>query len=137
MAGERGDRPTPSPNRKGNTVADTTKVRTSINPEEVIEVGAAELLDLTRQGLIHSREGDETWQDAEPVEVESGVITDGLAEQAESGDESRLADNTETGDTEGDKPEAEPVTDEPIVPLADRIKRASKATAAGETEGSK
>lgn len=113
-----------------------TKVRTSINPGEVIEVSDAELLDLSRQGLIHSREGDESWQDAEPIEVESGVITDGLAEQAEGGDESRLAENTETGDTEG-KPEAEPVTDEPIVPLAERVKRATKATAQGETEGSK
>lgn len=133
MALERGDRPTPSPNRKGNTVAET-KVRTSINPGEVIEVSDAELLDLTRQGLIHSREGDEAWQDDEPVEVESGVITDGLTEQAEGGDESRLAENTETGDTEG-KPEVAPVTDEPIEPLAARVKRASKASAQGETEG--
>lgn len=113
-----------------------TKVRTSINPGEVIEVSDAELLDLSRQGLIHSREGDESWQDAEPEQVDSGVITDGYAEQAEGGDESRLAENTETGDTEG-KPEVEPVTDEPIVPLAERVKRATKATAQGETEGSK
>lgn len=114
-----------------------TKVRTSINPGEVIEVSDAELLDLSRQGLIHSREGDESWQDAEPVEVDSGVITDGYAEQAEDGDESRLTENTETGDTEGNKPEVEPVTNEPIVPLAERVKRATKAAAQGETEGSK
>lgn len=53
-----------------------TKVRTTINPGTVLKVEAAELLDLERQGLIKSREGDEGWQDDAPVEVESGVITD-------------------------------------------------------------
>lgn len=93
MAGERGDRPiTATEHERGTTVADTTKVRTTFTPDEVIEVDSAELLDLERQHLIHSREGDEGWQDAEPSETESGVITDGLDEQATTGDAGRTAD---------------------------------------------
>lgn len=38
----------------------TTRIRTTINPREVIEVGDAELLDLERQGLVHSRVTDKT-----------------------------------------------------------------------------
>lgn len=37
-----------------------TKVRTTIEPGVVHEVDAAELIDLERQGLIYSREGDTT-----------------------------------------------------------------------------
>lgn len=37
-------------------MADTVKVRTTFEPGKVIEVGAAELIDLERQGLIKSRE---------------------------------------------------------------------------------
>lgn len=126
MALERGDRPTPSPNRKGNAVAEMTKVRTSITPGEVIEVDERELVDLGRLGLIHSREGDEDWSDAEPVEVESGVITDGLDDQAETGDAERIVE-----------PPAETETDKPIEPLAARVKRATKATVIeGESKGS-
>lgn len=48
---------------KGTTVArKTTKVRTTFTPGEVIAVDAAELLDLERQGLIHSQESDDNWQ---------------------------------------------------------------------------
>lgn len=125
MALERGSRPnTITQPKGGDTVADDkTKVRTSINPGEVIEVDSTELLDLSRQGLIHSREGDETWQDAEPVEVESGVITDGLNEQATTGDvpAADRADTTEAPASIDDKPE----------PLAERVKRVS---AKGKTE---
>lgn len=60
-----------------------TPVRTTFNPREVIRVGAAELLDLERQGLIHSRGDADEIPDDEAGEVthgngvvESGVITD-------------------------------------------------------------
>ena len=94
MAGERGDRPNiiTQPER-GRIVADTTKIRTTFTPGEVIEVSSTELLDLERQGLIHSREGDEAWTDAEPVDIESGVVTDGLAEQATTGDAPKVVDD--------------------------------------------
>lgn len=96
MALERGDRPTSTTEQeRGTTVADKTKVRTTFTPGEVIEVDERELVDLERQHLIHSRKGDEGWQDAEPVETDSGVITDGLDKQAEGGDESRRANETE------------------------------------------
>ena len=102
MAGERGDRPNIThTDERGNTVADKTAVRTTITPGEVIEVTGAELIDLERQGLIHSREGDESWQQAEPVETDSGVITDGLAEQATTGDAGRLADKLEGDEPKG------------------------------------
>lgn len=68
-------------------MAKFTKVRTTITPGEVIKVEAHELIDLERQGLIHSREGDDRWQDDKPVETESGVVTDGLDAQATTGDE--------------------------------------------------
>lgn len=95
MGSERGNRlTTTTEHERGTTVADKTKVRTTFTPGEVIEVDERELVDLERQHLIHSREGDEGWQDAEPVETESGVITDGLDEQAKGGDESRTVDPT-------------------------------------------
>lgn len=68
-----------------------TKVRTTITPGEVIKVDAAELIDLERQGLIHSREGDDRWQDDTPVKTESGVVTDGLDKQATTGDKPAAA----------------------------------------------
>jgi len=36
-----------------------TKIRTTINPGEVLNVDAAELLDLERQGLVKSYVADE------------------------------------------------------------------------------
>lgn len=66
-------------------MADTTKVRTTIKPGTVIEVDSAELLDLERQGLIHSRKlskdekprkGEKAWHDGKPTESESGIVTD-------------------------------------------------------------
>jgi hypothetical protein len=45
-----------------------TKVRTTINPEVVLSVDDAELLDLTRQGLIKSQEGDKGWKPEEPAD---------------------------------------------------------------------
>lgn len=87
MAGERGDRPnTITQPERGHAVADKTKVRTTFTPGEVIEIDSVELLDLERQGLIHSREGDDDWHDDDLVEIDSGVITDGYAEQATTGD---------------------------------------------------
>lgn len=65
-----------------------TQVRTKLRPTEVIEVGDAELIDLERQGLIHSRKldkdekqhkGEAEWVPAKAstrVETTSGVITD-------------------------------------------------------------
>lgn len=56
-----------------------TAVRTKFNPHEVIRVGAAELLDLERQGLIYT-EGDlGEPDDDEGTDVPSGVITDAPA----------------------------------------------------------
>lgn len=91
MGGKRGNRPITTEQERGTTVADT-KVRTTMLPGEVIEVDERELIDLERQHLILSREGDEGWQDAEPIDTDSGVITDGLDEQAATGDEQRLDD---------------------------------------------
>lgn len=127
MAGERGTRPdTHTENERGNTVADMTKVRTTFTPGTVIEVDERELLDLDRQHLIHSREGDEGWQDDEPVESDSGVITDGLDEQATTGDAGRLADN------KAEAPAS--VDDKPIESLAERVERVS---AKGSSKGGK
>ena len=36
-----------------------TRLRTTINPGEVITVGDTELVDLTRQGLVKSLESDD------------------------------------------------------------------------------
>lgn len=41
---------------KAKAAAGTHRIRTTINPGEVIEVGDAEFLDLTRQGLIFDGE---------------------------------------------------------------------------------
>lgn len=66
-------------------MAKRTKVRATNTPGLVIEVDESELLDLERQGLIHSREladgetirkGEKPWRDDKPVEIESGVVTD-------------------------------------------------------------
>lgn len=91
MDTKRGIRPiTHTEHERGNTVAQT-KVRTTITPGEVIKVAEHELVDLERQGLIHSREGDDRWQDDKPVKTESGDITDGLAKQAATGDKPAVA----------------------------------------------
>lgn len=60
-----------------------TKVRTTFTPDVVYDVGPEELLDLQRQGLLHSMEhgntplpeGLEPWHDGAPVEVESGQLS--------------------------------------------------------------
>lgn len=67
----------------------TTSVRTANRPFEAIEVGAAEFLDLTRQGLVYSHEDVEGLKSpnkwvapttSEKVETTSGVITDAPTE---------------------------------------------------------
>jgi hypothetical protein len=55
-------------------MADTTKIRTTLTPGDVIEVGPAELLDLERLNLIDSREGDAGWADGVPVPMASGQL---------------------------------------------------------------
>jgi hypothetical protein len=63
-------------------MSNTTAVRTTLRPHEVIEVGDAELIDLERQGLIDSKHGDKGWKPAtssSKVATDSGVITDGVA----------------------------------------------------------
>lgn len=45
-------------NRKDDAVG-KTKIRTTINPGEVLTVDDAELIDLERQGLVKSRVEDE------------------------------------------------------------------------------
>lgn len=59
---------------RGRAVAKRTKVRTTMTPGIVVKVEEYELLDLDRQGLIHSREGDKDWQDDTPVKTESGDL---------------------------------------------------------------
>lgn len=55
--------------------ADTHRIRTTINPGTVIEVGDAELTDLKRQGLVQQHVTDKT--PTTPAEkVESGVVSD-------------------------------------------------------------
>jgi hypothetical protein len=58
-------------------VDELTPVRTTFNPREVIRVGAAELLDLTRQGLIY--EGEDL---AEPANDESKDAGNGAAPES-------------------------------------------------------
>lgn len=53
MTGDRGDRL--NEKERGRAVAETVKVRTTFEPGKVIEISAAELVDLERQGLIDSR----------------------------------------------------------------------------------
>lgn len=43
-------------NERTRDMANTTKVRTTFTPDTVLEVGDAELIDLKRQGLLHSHE---------------------------------------------------------------------------------
>lgn len=66
-----------------------TPVRTTFNPHEVIRVGAAELLDLERQGLIYSGDDPELDEpdDDEGTAVPSGVITDPPAGDPATDDE--------------------------------------------------
>lgn len=49
---------TPNTKRKDDAVG-KTKIRTTINPGEVLSVDDAELLDLERQGLVKSYVADE------------------------------------------------------------------------------
>jgi len=56
---ERADRPAIITQPERGRAVGLTKVRTTFTPGEVIEVDERELLDLKRQGLIHSLEGDE------------------------------------------------------------------------------
>jgi hypothetical protein len=53
------------------------RIRTTINPREVIEVGEAEFLDLTRQGLIYEGKVSELEEPTapDPAIVEPGLIT--------------------------------------------------------------
>jgi len=79
---------------RGRTVG--TLVRTTFEPGKVLEVGDAELVDLSRQSLLHSFErSDHTdeqglgkspkpWKSGKPEEVDSGVITDAAADSDET-----------------------------------------------------
>lgn len=73
-----------------------TKIRSSINPGTVVEVDERELVDLDRQGLIHSHELDaksaektgvhksaKRWKDGDAEEVESGVVEFGKPDETE------------------------------------------------------
>jgi len=62
---------------RGRAVAKTTKVRTTLDPKRVIEVDDAELLDLTRQGLIY---GDLPVKGDPPVDPETESYTEPAAE---------------------------------------------------------
>lgn len=62
-----------------------TPVRTTFNPHEVIRVGAAELLDLERQGLVYDESAD-----GEGDVAGSGVVPDPIIEPGDM-----------PGDTEG------------------------------------
>jgi hypothetical protein len=63
-------------NREEGVMARKTAIRTTIEPGVVIKVDDTELLDLDRQGLIKSREGDEGWHPEAPEpEVEAPAPT--------------------------------------------------------------
>ncbi len=66
-----------------------TPVRTTFNPHEVIRVGAAELLDLERQGLIYSGDDPELPEpaDDEGEQQPSGVIGDNPPADASATDD--------------------------------------------------
>lgn len=60
---------------------DLTAIRTTINPREVIQVGAAELLDLTRQGLVYETDQAEESDDepnGEDDELDGDDKTEGF-----------------------------------------------------------
>lgn len=90
-------RPPSTSKERGRILA--TKIRTTIEPGKVLEVDGAELLDLHRQGLLHSFERGEStdaigagkspnrWRDGDVVDVPSGVITDAPTEEPEGGTE--------------------------------------------------
>ena len=72
-----------------------TKVRTTFTPATVNEVEKAELIDLSRGGLLFSHEttddtrelglkSPERWRDGKVETVESGVITDVVVDDDES-----------------------------------------------------
>lgn len=83
-----------------------TKIRTTIEPGKVLEVGDAELVDLHRQHLLHSHESNDStkglglksaskWRDGKVEVVESGVITDPPVEDDEDEDASDAEGNKE------------------------------------------
>lgn len=96
------NRPPSTSKERGRVLG--TKIRTTIEPGKVLEVDGAELLDLHRQGLLHSFERGEStdaigagkspnrWRDGTVTEVESGVITD-----AADDDEDGATDEPEGG----------------------------------------
>lgn len=58
---------------RGGTVARKTKVRTTIEPGVVLAIDDTELLDLDRQGLIHSSEaghGAHEWRPEAKAEAD-------------------------------------------------------------------
>lgn len=69
--------------RAASASADVTRVRTTMRPWEEVEVDAAELRDLERQGLIHTGEapaspattddGDEGDLDGDAGTIEGGA----------------------------------------------------------------
>lgn len=78
-------------NERTHTMANTTKVRTTFTPDTVLEVGDAELIDLKRQGLLHSHEpltddrykallgegnikSPERWKDGKAESVDPGQL---------------------------------------------------------------
>lgn len=68
--------PRENTNREDVVMARLTAVRTTIEPGRVLKVDASELLDLERQGLIKSREGDEGWKPEETDEAPATPDTD-------------------------------------------------------------
>jgi hypothetical protein len=64
MGSESGARRDQTTTERGRALA--TKIRTTFEPSTVLEVGDAELVDLDRQGLIASREGDKGF-DVDPT----------------------------------------------------------------------
>ncbi len=74
----------------------STKVRTTFEPEKVLEVDDAELVDLSRQKVLHSFERNDStdalgigkspnrWRDGKPEETEGGVL-DAPGDEPEGG----------------------------------------------------
>lgn len=73
-----------------------TKVRTTINPDAVIDVDDVELNTLEQYGIIDSREGDEGWIGDEPTDVDEQLL-DGDDEKTE-GTEPEVTDTTTSPD---------------------------------------
>lgn len=60
-------------------MARKTAIRTTIEPGRVLHVDDSELLDLDRQHLIKSREGDRGWK---PEETEAPAEVDNTKKEA-------------------------------------------------------